>query len=199
MCVCVCVRVYVSVCATDPFNAPDLLMFVGFPSAKDPTFHERYAREHNQHCPLTPTPACLTPHAATTVPSFPNKSTCVVISEIEPRWFDAWRGYASGKRPADYKAVKQRFKDRIMARLLKLYPQLEGKVECVAGRGGTCGVRHVMHVLTSGHRHRCLNLNAATSISQPLCPTSSTSAARIRTCRSLCWWCLRWLYGEMWR
>ena len=93
-------------------------------------------------------PACLTPHAATTVPSFPNKSTCVVISEIEPRWFDAWRGYASGKRPADYKAVKQRFKDRIMARLLKLYPQLEGKVECVAGRGGTCGVRHVMHVLT---------------------------------------------------
>ena len=148
VCMCVCVRVYVSVCATDPFNAPDLLMFVGFPSAKDPTFHERYAREHNQHCPLPPTPACLTPHAATTVPSFPNKSTCVVISEIEPRWFDAWRGYASGKRPADYKAVKQRFKDRIMARLLKLYPQLEGKVECVAGRGGTCGVRHVMHVLT---------------------------------------------------
>jgi len=34
---------------------------------------------------------------------FPGKSTCVVITEIEPRWFAAWRGYKSGKRPADYK------------------------------------------------------------------------------------------------
>lgn len=92
----------------DPFaEAEDgnLLMFMGFPSAKDPSFNERN----------------------------PGKSTCVIITEAKAEWFDqfdkACTESQSGKRNnGDYNAFKDKFKDVLLKGLFKHYPQLEGKV-----------------------------------------------------------------------
>ncbi|GMH86537.1 hypothetical protein TrVE_jg4677 [Triparma verrucosa] len=90
----------------DYYNDPDsylsegkMLMFIGFPSSKDPTQRDL------------------------------GKSTCVVISEAKTEWFKKWDGTDHGQRGDGYKEMKKKFGDAMLKGLLKHYPQLEGKVE----------------------------------------------------------------------
>lgn len=92
----------------DPFSVTDdgkLLMFLGFPSAKDPAFAQRY----------------------------PGKSTCVIITEAKTEWFDQFGekclNAQSGKRNnSQYADIKDKFQKILLTGLFKHYPQLEGKV-----------------------------------------------------------------------
>ena len=88
----------------DPFSAEQtdkpMLLFIGFPSAKDPSLRVKY----------------------------PNKSTCVVITEAKAEWFEQFQGTETNKRPAEYEALKKRFEARLVEGVLAHFPQLEGRL-----------------------------------------------------------------------
>jgi all-trans-retinol 13,14-reductase len=83
----------------DP-EAPLPLVYISFPSAKDPEWDTHY----------------------------PGKSTVQVITVAPYEWFERWRGSTWGQRGADYEALKQKFTDRLLAELYRHMPQLEGKL-----------------------------------------------------------------------
>ena len=93
----------------DPFAEAEkgnLLMFMGFPSAKDPAFAAK----------------------------FPGKSTCVIITEARTEWFsqfsDKTANAPSGKRNSPgYDDLKAKFKALLLSGLYEQFPQLEGKVK----------------------------------------------------------------------
>jgi all-trans-retinol 13,14-reductase len=84
----------------DP-EAPFPLVFVSFPSAKDPTFRERH----------------------------PGRSTVDVIVPALHAWFSPWEATRWRKRGEDYEALKARFTARILDVLLARLPQLRGKID----------------------------------------------------------------------
>lgn len=84
----------------DP-EAPFPLVYVSFPSAKDPSFRERH----------------------------PGHATVDVIVPARYDWFAAWEGTRWKKRGADYEALKARFSERILEVLFARLPQLRGKVD----------------------------------------------------------------------
>lgn len=84
----------------DP-EAPFPLVFISFPSAKDPTFRERH----------------------------PGHSTVDVIVPALHEWFSPWEGTRWMKRGADYDAFKTRFGERILEALFTRLPQLRGRVD----------------------------------------------------------------------
>lgn len=91
---------------TNPWPYVDqgsLLLFVGFPSAKDPQAAARH----------------------------PAKSTCVIITEAKEEWFGDWKDAKQGRRGKDYEQMKQRFQDGMLKGLLKHFPQLQGCIEYV--------------------------------------------------------------------
>ncbi|XP_023443298.2 all-trans-retinol 13,14-reductase [Dasypus novemcinctus] len=79
--------------------------FITCPSAKDPTWDDRY----------------------------PDRSTVTVLLPTAFEWFEEWQEEPKGKRSGDYEALKQSFLDACLSRVMKLYPQLEGQVDSVAG------------------------------------------------------------------
>ena len=84
---------------SDP--AADLpLVYVSFPSAKDPDF----ARRH------------------------PNRATVDVITAVPYEWFAEWDGSRWKHRDSDYDALKQQLADRVLEVLFEQLPQLRGKV-----------------------------------------------------------------------
>ncbi|HSQ64877.1 MAG TPA: NAD(P)/FAD-dependent oxidoreductase [Polyangiaceae bacterium] len=83
----------------DP-EAPLPLVYVSFPSAKDPTFRERH----------------------------PGRATVDVITLARYDWFERWSGSRWKKRGADYDALKERFTERILEVLFSKVPQLRGKI-----------------------------------------------------------------------
>jgi all-trans-retinol 13,14-reductase len=89
----------------DPFSAEQedkpMLLFAGFPSAKDPSLRVKY----------------------------PNKTTCVVITEAKAEWFDEFRNSETNKRPEAYEALKKRFEERLVAGVCSHFPQLQGRLE----------------------------------------------------------------------
>lgn len=88
----------------DPFSSSEddkLLLFVGFPSAKDPTLRVKY----------------------------PNKSTCVVITEAKPEWFAEFTDSETNKRPAAYEALKKKFEVKLVEGIYSHFPQLKGRLE----------------------------------------------------------------------
>lgn len=85
----------------DP-SAPLPLVYVSFPSAKDPDFQRRY----------------------------PGRSTIEIV--IGPCDFEAYRQWADktwGKRGDDYEALKEDLSERMLEALYKQMPQLRGKVD----------------------------------------------------------------------
>lgn len=84
----------------DP-SAPFPLVYVSFPSAKDP--------EWDQH--------------------YPGKSTVQVITGARYDWFERWRGTTWQQRGGDYEDFKERLTQRLLAELYKQMPQLEGKLD----------------------------------------------------------------------
>ncbi|XP_072493100.1 all-trans-retinol 13,14-reductase-like isoform X2 [Notamacropus eugenii] len=62
----------------------------------------------------------------------PDKSTLIIILPARYEWFEEWQDEPQGKRGSDYEALKDSFIDASMSVLMRIYPQLEGKVENVS-------------------------------------------------------------------
>lgn len=77
------------------------LLFLSFPSTKDPTWNER----------------------------FPGKSTCEVVSLAEYDWFSKWKDEKVMHRGKEYEAIKQRIGKRMWEQVCRFHPNLKDKVE----------------------------------------------------------------------
>ena len=77
------------------------LLFISFPSTKDPSWEERY----------------------------PGKTTCVVITPAPFEWFKIWEEKNALHRGKDYDSLKMVLGKRMWSQVLGIYPQLEDKVE----------------------------------------------------------------------
>jgi all-trans-retinol 13,14-reductase len=85
----------------DP-SAPLPLVYVSFPSAKDPDFQRRY----------------------------PGRSTIeIVVGPCDYEQYRQWADKTWGKRGDDYEALKQDLSDRMLAALFRQMPHLEGKID----------------------------------------------------------------------
>jgi all-trans-retinol 13,14-reductase len=84
----------------DP-DRPFPVVYVSFPSAKDPD----YLRRH------------------------PGTATIEIVAPAPYAWFEAWRGTTWGQRGDDYERYKGELGERLMAHLYDKLPQLRGKVD----------------------------------------------------------------------
>ncbi len=72
------------------------LLFLSFPSTKDPTWNER----------------------------FPGKSTCEIVSLAAYDWFAKWKDEKVMHRGEDYEEIKQRIGKRMWEQICRFYPNL---------------------------------------------------------------------------
>ncbi|KAM6202364.1 all-trans-retinol 13,14-reductase [Rhynchocyon petersi] len=79
--------------------------FIASPSAKDPTWEQR----------------------------FPDRSTMIVLLPAAYEWFEEWHEEPQGKRGSDYEALKKTFVEASVSAVLKQFPQLEGQIDSVDG------------------------------------------------------------------
>ena len=79
------------------------LIYISFPSAKDPTWNERY----------------------------PGKSTAEIVAPCKPEWFEKWQGSTWNKRGEDYETLKQELTERLLKTLYTHMPQLESALDFV--------------------------------------------------------------------
>lgn len=86
---------------TDDPDAPFPVVYISFPSAKDPDFARRY----------------------------PGKATIEIVAPTNYAWFEKWEDTIWGKRGQDYEAVKAQWGERLMDVLYDKLPQLRGKVD----------------------------------------------------------------------
>ena len=84
----------------DP-QAPFPVVYISFPSAKDPD----YARRH------------------------PATATIEIVAPAPFEWFKKWQGTTWGKRGNDYEVFKAQLGERLMQHLYEKLPQLDGKVD----------------------------------------------------------------------
>lgn len=82
-------------------DEPFPVVYISFPSAKDPDFTNRY----------------------------PDRSTIDIITLVPFETFAEWEGSSWMKRGDDYKELKENIAQRLLAELYKQQPQLEGAVE----------------------------------------------------------------------
>lgn len=75
------------------------LLFISFPSSKDPTWNERY----------------------------PGKSNCTIVTLVNWDWFESWKDERVMKRGNDYEALKMRLGEKAWEQTLRFYPQLKDK------------------------------------------------------------------------
>lgn len=90
--------------SVDPWldgTRPFPLVYVSFPSAKDPTWKERH----------------------------PGRATVDVIVPALYDWFTAWEGTRWKKRGSDYDALKSRLTERILQVAFRHVPRLEGRID----------------------------------------------------------------------
>lgn len=85
----------------DPDNNPLPVAYLSFPSAKDPSFEERY----------------------------PGKATLEVVSLAPFEWFKKWEETKWKKRGDEYDALKEKYTQRMLEALYKQCPQLEGNID----------------------------------------------------------------------
>jgi len=86
----------------EDISRPFPLVYLSFPSAKDPDWSNRY----------------------------PDKSTIDVITLIPYESFEKWAGTPWKKRGKDYEAKKEEIAQRLLKVVYKQLPQVEGKVNC---------------------------------------------------------------------
>ncbi len=77
------------------------LVYISFPSAKDPSFAERY----------------------------PGRATIEIVAPGPHSWFEHWADKPWGKRGDDYEALKEQLSKRLLRKLYEKLPQLQGKVD----------------------------------------------------------------------
>jgi all-trans-retinol 13,14-reductase len=80
---------------------PPPILFISFPSAKDPTWDER----------------------------FPGKSSCIVAGPANYHWFKEWENKKVKKRGDDYEHLKRAIGEKMMETFRELFPHLADKVE----------------------------------------------------------------------
>jgi len=84
----------------DP-NAEFPLVYISFPSSKDPDWGNRY----------------------------PGKSTVEIVTPAKMEWFKEWDNTQWQKRGAAYEALKENFKQRLLEKLYERHPQLRDKLD----------------------------------------------------------------------
>jgi phytoene dehydrogenase-like protein len=77
------------------------LIYVSFPSAKDPSWDERY----------------------------PNKATIEIVAAAKHEWFENWENEKWGQRGDDYDAIKAEWQNKLLAELYKKLPNIEQHVD----------------------------------------------------------------------
>ena len=82
-------------------NAPFPVVYISFPSAKDPDYLNRY----------------------------PGTATIEVVAPAPYAWFEPWAGTTWGKRGEDYDAFKDELGERLMQYVYDKLPQLGGRVD----------------------------------------------------------------------
>ena len=82
-------------------NAPFPVVYISFPSAKDPDYLNRH----------------------------PGTSTIEIVAPAPYEWFAKWEDTTWGKRGDDYESFKTELGERLMAHLYEKLPQLGGKVD----------------------------------------------------------------------
>ena len=84
----------------DP-QAPFPVVYISFPSAKDPDYLRRR----------------------------PGTATIEIVAPAPFEWFKKWQGSTWGKRGEDYEAFKQELGERLLRHLYEKLPQLQGKID----------------------------------------------------------------------
>jgi all-trans-retinol 13,14-reductase len=84
----------------DP-SAPFALLFISFPSAKDPDFERKY----------------------------PGRATLEVVTLAPYDWFARWEGSRWKRRAEDYEAFKKELATRLQSELERLVPAVAGKID----------------------------------------------------------------------
>jgi all-trans-retinol 13,14-reductase len=82
-------------------NAPFPVVYISFPSAKDPDYLNRH----------------------------PGTATIEIVAPAPYEWFEKWKGTTWGKRGDHYETFKEELVSRLMQQLYDKLPQLEGKVD----------------------------------------------------------------------
>ena len=77
------------------------LIYISFPSAKDPAWDAHY----------------------------PNKATVEIVAPTQPQWFAQWKGTTWGKRGAEYEAFKAQLTEQLLETLYQHQPQLRGALD----------------------------------------------------------------------
>mgnify|MGYP000199187397 CR=1 FL=1 len=84
------------------------LIYISFPSAKDPSWDAHY----------------------------PHKATVEIVAPTLPQWFAPWKGSTWGKRGADYEAFKAQLTEQLLETLYRHQPQLRGALQRGLDHGG---------------------------------------------------------------
>ena len=92
---------YISLSAEEARSRDVPLLFLSFPSTKDPTFNTRY----------------------------PGKTTCAIITVTPYEWFEEWNEEKVMHRGEDYHALKTDIARRMWGQVLEMFPSLEDKLE----------------------------------------------------------------------
>ena len=82
-------------------NAPFPVVYISFPSAKDPEYLDRH----------------------------PGTATIEIVAPAPFEWFGEWQGSTWGKRGDEYDALKDELGERLMQHLYEKLPQLKGRVD----------------------------------------------------------------------
>ena len=82
-------------------EAPFPVVYISFPSAKDPNYEERH----------------------------PGTATIEIVAPAPYEWFKKWQDETWGKRGDDYEAFKGELGERLMAHLYEKLPNLRGKID----------------------------------------------------------------------
>lgn len=96
---CQQIREYLNGTLEDAIAGPVPLLFISFPSAKDPTWNDRY----------------------------PGKSTCAVITMVNGAWFEPFKNGKVKHRGDEYEGLKTDFGRTIWEQTCRLFPHLAGK------------------------------------------------------------------------
>jgi all-trans-retinol 13,14-reductase len=83
------------------FNVTIPVSFVSFPSAKDPLAQQTH----------------------------PNRSTAEVVMLVPYDWFTKWENTTWQERDKEYKAIKEKLAQQMLAQLYRVAPQLKGKID----------------------------------------------------------------------
>ncbi|XP_063448836.1 all-trans-retinol 13,14-reductase-like isoform X1 [Mytilus trossulus] len=91
---------YINLSVEEAAEAEVPLLFVSFPSAKDPSWSER----------------------------FPGKSNLLIITICPYKWFDRWEDEKVKKRGGEYDGLKNAIGRQMLNQVIQMFPQIEDKI-----------------------------------------------------------------------